>query len=344
MRKALFVAAALALWAGAATASGPPPEAREYALDFPADLAPVWCGERLYLFSSDGRNQPMVPGDEAPGVSPSLIVPALQPVCGPEGALVLDRNGELWRFSQGHPAQVQGGLRDALALWPLPTGLAALFGDLLLLPGGHVSPLPFEASAGDALAGGGFWVRDGRQAARLDAAGRVLWTWTPRHGAPGPATLNEGTLYAGTTRGELVALDDRRGRVRYRYRGGGEVLSPPHTIGDRVLWASSDHFVRCLHGPSGSLIWQFRAAGRPAFGPFAVEAGVLFAEAAGTRLFVLDLRDGRKLWDWKAPRGSILKSPAVSAGRAAVLAWAEEATPVLYVVPLPPGGSGATQK
>ena len=344
MLKALSVAAALALWAGAAAASEPLPETREYTLDLPADLAPVWCGERLYLFSSRGRTQMLGTGDEAPNCNPVPIAPALQPVCGPEGAMAIGRDGELWRLGKGFPATVQSGLKGALALWPLPAGVAVLFGDRLLLPGGQASPLPFEASGGNALPGGGFWVRDGRQAARLDAAGRVLWTWTPRRGAPGPATVSAGALYAGTTRGELVALDDRRGRVRYRYRGGGEALSPPHAAGDRVLWASSDHFVRCLHGPSGSLIWQFRAAGRPAFGPFAIEAGLLFAEAAGNRLFVLGLRDGRKLWDWKVPKGNILTSPSVSAGRAAVLAWAEEATPVLYVVPLPPAGAGAAAK
>lgn len=344
MLKAGILAAVLALWAGAAVATEPLPQAQEIHLDLPADFAPVWCGGRLYLFSSEGRNQSMGPQDDAPNCNPVPLLPAVQPSCGSQGAVVLDRDGNLWRLGQGFPATIQGGLKGALALWSLPGGTAFLFPDRLALPGLEPVSLPFQAEGGDPLAGGGFWVRGGRQAARVDDSGRVLWTWTPKRGAPGPATLSKAVLYAGTSLGDLAAIEDGKGRVRFRYRGGGEVLSPPWVEGGRVVWASSDHFVRCLDGRSGTLIWQFRASGRPEFGPFPVEAGLLFAEAAGGRLFILAPGDGRKLWEWKVPQGSILRSPAVEANRVAVLAWGEEAVPTLYLVPLPPKGYGVPAK
>ena len=102
-----------------------------------------------------------------------------------------------------------------------------------------------------------------------------------------------------------------------------------------MVYASLDHFIRCIEISSGLLAWQTRSLGRPVFGPFVVKAGLLFAESAGSRLFVLTPEKGQQIWEWRTPSGGILQSPAVAGDTAAVLAWGEAATPVLYQVPLP---------
>ena len=313
-------------------------------LDIPADWAPVVCGGNVYLFSSNGRNQTLSDGDPAPECDPVQFVPAIQPICGPEGTLALDKDGDLWRLGNGFPKTIQGDLKGAIALFPAESGLAVLFRDRLRLPGGDEKPLPFEVQAGLALPGGGFWLWGRDEAIRLDAAGEKRWTWRPLDGGPGPAALAEGTVFAATSRGSLVALRDSDGRKKFSFRGGGAVVSAPLISGDLVVYGSLDHFIRAVKRRSGQLAWQCRAEGRPAFGPFPVKIGLLFAEAGGSRLMILSADKGKKLWEWDLPSGAILKAPALSDDFAVVLGWGEASVPTLYRVALPKAKSAPKGK
>lgn len=304
-------------------------------LDIPADWAPVLCGGRLYVFSSNGRNQVMTPGDAAPMCDPVQFVPRVQPVCAKAGPLVLDREGVLWQLGEGFPKTVQEGLKDVVALLPTPDGPAYLFKDRLRIPGGAEAALPAEAAGATRLSDGGYWAWGAKGATRLDPQGNVLWRWTPKRGTPGPATLSAGTLFAGTSLGDLAALRDSDGKLRFAYRGGGAVTWAPAVSGDAVVFGSEDHFVRAVNVRSGQLVWQARAEGRPSFGPTPVDAGFLFAESSGHRLFILSPAKGRKVWEWRLPSGSLLRPPAVEGREAAVLAWGEEEVPTLYRVTLP---------
>ncbi len=313
--------------------AGPAPSGLQ--LDIAADWSPLLCGGTVYIFSSGGRNQIMGPRDPAPNCDPVQMSPALQPLCGGGDAWVLDTDGTLWQLGHGIPAQVASKLNGAVAVVPWSPSPAVFFPHDVLLPDGARRKLDITVARAQALGGEGFWVRSARTAARLDADGSVLWTWTPGRGSPGPATLAGSTVFTATSEGDLVALNADSGRVRFVYRGGGQVTSPPVVFGDEVVYASMDHFIRAITTRSGQLLWQFRADGRPSFGPFKVQAGILFAESAGSRLVILDEKDGHPGWTWAVPQGAILKCPAVSATKAVVLAWTDDPKPWLYRVDLP---------
>ncbi len=333
-RSGLFAAIALGLVAGLASFSAEP-AAMGLPLDIRVDWAPVHCGGTLYLFSSGGRNQIMGPEDSAPNCDPVHMSPLLQPACGGDGIWVLDRKGTLWELGRGIPTQVAADLGNAVALVPYRTMPVVFFPHGLRLPDGTRKKLKLNISHAVAMGQDGFWVWGPQEAARLDASGSILWTWKPERGRPGPATLAGTTVFAGTSAGDLVALKSGNGRVRFAYRGGGEVVSVPLVLGGEVVYASLDHFIRAVKIRDGQLAWQFRAEGRPSFGPFKVGAGILFAESAGSRLVILDPEDGHAGWTWKVPEGSILKCPAVSTTNAVVLAWTSGPNPVMYRVALP---------
>jgi hypothetical protein len=304
-------------------------------LDLPADWEPVLCGDRLHVFSTEGRNQILSPGDHAPQCDPVRLTPRLQPVCSSAGTLVLDTEGTLWQLGEGLPKAILSGLSGALNLWVEEGRPALLFKDRIERPDGQRIALPLEATGGQTLSDGGYWVWNSRRAARINAAGSFLWTWSPPSGAPGPAVLAEGRLFSGTSDGSLWALRDRDGKVDYRYRGGGSVTTPPVSSGGLVVYASTDHMVRAVRAKDGQLAWQFRASGRPSFGPYSVAAGLLLAEAGGGRLIILASATGKVIWTWALPSGALLNAPGVLPRQAALLAWDEAATPLLFTVPLP---------
>ena len=304
-------------------------------LDIPADWEPVLCKGRLHVFSSEGRNQILSPGDSAPQCDPVQFSPALQPVCGPEGPLVLDRDGDLWQLGPGLPKTIQAGLKGAVGLWAGTSGPTLLFKDRLERPDGQRIAIPFEALGGNPLPDGGAWIWGASRAVRVGPSGNVRWTWKPPSGAPGPAALGSGTIFAGASTGALTFLRDADGKPRFSYKGGGSTPSPPVISGGLVIWSSSDHFVRAVKIKDGQLAWQFRGLGRPVFGPFPVSAGLLLGESGGNRLLILEPATGKEVWTWTLPSGALLKPPSASGETAAVLAWDESSTPLLFSLKLP---------
>lgn len=304
-------------------------------LDISADWEPVLCQDRLYVFSSGGRNQLLSPDDTAPQCDPVQFTPQVQPVCSASGTLVLDTEGTLWQLGEGLPKTVLSGLTSAVGFWVEGGRPSILFQDRIELPDGRRIALPFKADGGHRLSDGGCWVWGPTGAARLSAEGAILWTWSPPTGEPGPAVLANGNIFATTSQGSLWALRGSDGKARYAYRGGGSTASPPLLHGDLVVYASSDHMVRAVRAKDGQLAWQFRASGRPDFGPYPVSAGLLVAEAGGRRLILLAPSTGKVVWTWELPTGALINAPAILPRQAALLAWDEAATPVLYTVTLP---------
>lgn len=317
----------LALFAGAAGLEG-------LRLDLEVLWPPVLSQGTLFLFGAENRVQILRPGESSPQCSPAPVTSVVAPAAAAGAVWALDAEGGLWRLGDGLPRLVEGGFRGALRLLPGEPRPAVLFRDRLVLPDGRPVPLPFEARDGNALEDGGFWVRGEQAASRLTADGTPVFTWRPSPGSPGPALLAGGRLYAGTSRGDLVALS-ASGRKVFRFAAGGELPTPPAAAGDLVVFATSNHFVRALDR-KGRVVWHFRLEGRPLSGPLVLPQGIFLSEAEGSRLLLLSPSDGKVLWSWRCPAGDLRLPPAVTPERAFVLAWTGHREPLLYDVALPP--------
>ena len=89
---------------------------------------------------------------------------------------------------------------------------------------------------------GGFW-------AALDAAtGAILWQVPATGTNPADPSLGanafsfvstaNGVMYAGSTSGDMVALDGKDGTLLWRYASGGSVIGSPAIVGGRLYWGS----------------------------------------------------------------------------------------------------------
>jgi outer membrane protein assembly factor BamB len=247
----------------------------------------------------------------------------------------LTSDGTLWKLSAEGPQTVEQGLMGALALAASTGGSpVVLFPDRLMLAGGKSIPLPFEALRMGTLSDGSTWVGGRGMAARLDAEGKILWTWKGGL-TPSGIALGGGFLAAGTEEGFLVALDATTGREKFRYPTGAAIVSAPAIAGGLAVFASRDHLVRAVRLRDGQLAWQVRLEGRPDFGPLPTRAGLVFAVYASATLIALNPADGRRTWSWRLPAGAVLQSPSATPDQVAVLAWGEAETPTLFLVPVP---------
>ncbi len=316
------------LLASAASAAG-------LGLDVEVRWSPVVLDGTLYLFGEEGRMQILPPGEAAPQCSTAHLDPAVAPLSCAGAVWVLDGKGLLWRIEAGLPKIEADGFEGAIALLPGRPRPAVLCRDRLVLPSGDVRLLPFSPVSAQALGDGGWWVRGAGEAARFGPEGDLRWTWTPRKESPESAVLAGDRIYTGTSSGTLVALRDRDGRLILKYRAGGGLTGPPAASDGLVFFATSNHFLRAMR-PSGQVVWHYRTEGRPAFGPCKIPQGLLLAEAAGDRLVLLSPADGKALWTWRCPEGSLLVEPVLDGSRVWVLTWGASRTPTLYAVDLPP--------
>ena len=131
-------------------------------------------------------------------------------------------------------------------------------------------------------------------------------------------------MYVGSSDGYLYALDERTGRMRWRYAAGSAVTSSPAVVGGLVYAHTYDGRVFAVRAADGRPVWA-RSVGPPARLAWGRESGDDYASSpavVGTRLYVgaidgnlyaLDARTGAVIWRLRTG-GRIWSSPAVAGG------------------------------
>ena len=102
-----------------------------------------------------------------------------------------------------------------------------------------------------------------RRSSSTAAAGPTKFeqAWKTDLGAkPTATTAAGGTVYAATPAGDVVALDARTGKLRWRFQAGGAVDTPPTIAEGLVVFGSADGWAYCLRAADGKLVWRFRGA------------------------------------------------------------------------------------
>lgn len=157
------------------------------------------------------------------------------------------------------------------------------------------------------VADGRIFTLDSRaQVSAVSPEGRVLWRadLTPLGERNADATggglaFGDGTLFATTGFGRLVALDPATGAERWTQRFSAPVTGAPAVAGDRVLVAARDNSINAVRTGNGRLIWT--APGAPSnsgvitgTGPSAAGDTVVFPSGASE--IIAARPEGIRLW------------------------------------------------
>jgi outer membrane protein assembly factor BamB len=121
-------------------------------------------------------------------------------------------------------------------------------------------------------------------------SGRLLW----RQRLPAAVTalrVDLDRVFVGSRDNFLYALDGRDGRVRWRWRTGGDVIGVPEVDDRRVYFVSLDNVVRALDRVNGAQRWKTGLPTRPIGGPL-VLGGELIVAGVSAALQVLDVDGG----------------------------------------------------
>ena len=108
-------------------------------------------------------------------------------------------------------------------------------------------------------------VRDGRVLAFEVGTGQLLWERL-LGGSP-QEILPVDDLFVGATDNYLYRLSRSNGRMRWRWRTGGDIVGRPAVDAHRVMFVSLDNILWALDRKSGVLRWRRPLSGRPTGGP-----------------------------------------------------------------------------
>jgi outer membrane protein assembly factor BamB len=144
--------------------------------------------------------------------------------------------------------------------------------------------------------------------------GKVRWRTRIGPTESSPLVAN-GLVYVGDWRGWVYALDERTGRVRWRFRTDGMVKGAVAIAGDRVYVGSYDHHLYALHARTGKLVWKAQAQRRlGSRGTFystpAVAYGRVYVGGTDGKVYSFGASSGALRWSHDTG-GYVYSSPAV---------------------------------
>jgi outer membrane protein assembly factor BamB len=149
--------------------------------------------------------------------------------------------------------------------------------------------------------------------ARIRPPLRPLWKWGRGQLIEFQPVLAENTLFLIRNGGEVVALNARRGRVRWRRDSGAKAASSPAWWKNRLFVTMLEPGkIVALRARNGRLIWRKRLPSRTESSPLVRRGRVYFGSEDGT-VYCLRARDGKEIWRYHA-EGAVKAGLAYSKG------------------------------
>jgi len=162
-----------------------------------------------------------------------------------------------------------------------------------------------QAEGDDVFAAGG------RQVVRIAVAnGNTVWKTDTGEKLSAGTGAGQGLVLAGSSKGELLALDQASGKVRWKAVLSSEVTGQPLVVGDNVIARTGDGRVQGLAVADGSRKWLYTrnlpVLSLRGSGGMAVLDDVLYVGFPGGKLVALNAANGAQLWEVTVamPRGA----------------------------------------
>lgn len=144
---------------------------------------------------------------------------------------------------------------------------------------------------------------------------KLLWTYEAGESIESSAAMIGGTVFAGSQKGELVALNVENGAVYWKYQTGSAIgeSSPAYSAG-MVFVGDLAGVLHAINAPDGKRRWTFKTGSEIKSSPVVVGDRVLIG-SYDQHLYCLSTRNGAVLWKVKT-NGPVHSTPSVADGLA----------------------------
>ena len=190
---------------------------------------------------------------------------------------------------------------------------------LLLLPFAFLL-LPSVAQAQDTPADNWSQFRGNHQLtgvslSAVPASLKLLWTYEAGDSIESSAAIVGGTVFVGSQKGELVALNLENGAVYWKYAAGAPIgESSPAYSGGVVYVGDLAGVLHAVNAADGKRLWTLKTGSEIKSSPVVVGDRVLIG-SYDEHLYCLSTRNGSVLWKFKT-NGPVHCTPSISGGLA----------------------------
>lgn len=179
---------------------------------------------------------------------------------------------------------------------------------------------PFVAVAQDTPANNWSQFRGNHQLTGVSQSGvpdtlRHLWTWEAGASIESSAAIVGGTVFVGSQKGDLVALNLENGAVFWKFSTDSPIgeSSPAYSAGT-VYIGHLDGWLNAINASDGRKLWAFKTGSEIKSSPVVVGDRVLIG-SYDQHLYCLSTRTGSVLWKFKTA-GPVHATPSISGGLA----------------------------
>jgi outer membrane protein assembly factor BamB len=145
------------------------------------------------------------------------------------------------------------------------------------------------------------------------AALTLRWTHQGADGVDSSPAIADGSVYAASGNGDLLAIDLASGKLRWKYATGGMIgESSPAVGGGAAFIGDLGGVVHAVNVRDGTRLWTFKTGSEIKSSPTLV-GGVVLIGSYDTHLYALDARTGKLRWKLQTD-GPVHATPAVLNG------------------------------
>lgn len=146
---------------------------------------------------------------------------------------------------------------------------------------------------------------------------KQLWTYEAGDSIESSAAIVGGTVFAGSQKGELVALNLENGAVYWKYSTGSPIGESSPAFSSGVVYIGDlGGVLHAINAADGKRLWTFKAGNEIKSSPVVVGDRVLIG-SYDQHLYCLSTRNGSVLWKVKT-NGPIHSTPSISGGMALI--------------------------
>jgi outer membrane protein assembly factor BamB len=203
--------------------------------------APVVGSGKLFVLTQDTLEALDATTGAASWRLPLAAAPAAAPTVTPDLVFVALASGELMAAT---PAD--GTVAWRVGVGGAPRGQPQVLGDRVLVA-----------------------LDDGRVVSLSRTSGAKMWEQRLAGAVTGLAGAKD-NVYAGSLDNFFYCLDAASGRIKWRWRTGGDLVGTASVDDERVYFVSMDNIIRALDRRTGVQKWTKPLAGRPVVGPLRV--------------------------------------------------------------------------
>jgi eukaryotic-like serine/threonine-protein kinase len=144
---------------------------------------------------------------------------------------------------------------------------------------------------------------------------KLLWTYEAGESIESSAAIVGGTVFVGSQKGELIALNLENGSVYWKFATGSPIgeSSPAFSAGV-VYIGDLNGWINAINASNGEKLWAYKTGGEIKSSPVVVGDRVLIGSYDQT-LHCLSTKNGSVLWKVKT-NGPVHATPGISGGLA----------------------------